>query len=315
MQDLHMLVNMVFGSHLYGTNTENSDTDYKGVYLPTMREVVLGTFPANVNFMTKEDGNQKNTAKDVDTEIYSLHRFLELWYMWETVFLDMIHNRHTLLSSSTAWEYIYTHRATFYTSDMKSYLGYCKAQAAKYGVKGSRINDLSNLLTILLLYNPKDTLASAIDQIQETEHIKKTTIAEHLNGDNRFLNICGKDFQYSCRIEYIVPILQKIYHNYWARAQQAARNEGIDRKAISHAFRAWLQLVEIYTTWDLKYPLAQADYIRDIKMGKLNFVHDNISEKLDALVKECYTLAESSGLPKVVNKKFWEDWLVKQYLF
>ena len=31
----NIIVLMKFGSHLYGTNTENSDTDLKGIYMPT----------------------------------------------------------------------------------------------------------------------------------------------------------------------------------------------------------------------------------------------------------------------------------------
>ena len=314
---MNLLVNMMFGSHLYGTNTELSDRDYKWVYLPEVRDVILGTFQKNINTMTKKwwtSSEQKNSPEDIDTEIYAIHRFLELWFMGETVFLDMIHARDTIIQSTPEREFLYANRAKFYTSDMKSYLGYCKSQAAKYGVKWSRINDLSKVIDILFIYNPSEQLSVAIDRIEETEHIKKTTISWHLNWDNRFLNICGKDFQYSCRIEYVLPILQKIYQNYWSRAQQAANNEWIDRKAISHAFRAWLQLIEIYTTGDLKYPLAQADCLRDMKIGKLSFVEDRISEQLDELVTQCYTLAEKSNLPKTVNKEFWHDWLVWLYL-
>ena len=36
---------MKFGSHLYGTNTTDSDTDYKGVYMPTKRQILLGKCP------------------------------------------------------------------------------------------------------------------------------------------------------------------------------------------------------------------------------------------------------------------------------
>lgn len=31
---MKVLVKCVAGSHLFGTNTENSDKDYKGVYIP-----------------------------------------------------------------------------------------------------------------------------------------------------------------------------------------------------------------------------------------------------------------------------------------
>ena len=30
-----------YGSHLYGLNTENSDLDFRGVYVPTLEDIIL----------------------------------------------------------------------------------------------------------------------------------------------------------------------------------------------------------------------------------------------------------------------------------
>ena len=38
---MNLIVKSIFGSHLYGTNTENSDTDYKGIYLPSKNDCYL----------------------------------------------------------------------------------------------------------------------------------------------------------------------------------------------------------------------------------------------------------------------------------
>ena len=68
---------MKFGSHLYGTNTEDSDADYKGVFLPTKKEILLNNIPKCRNFSTS-NGLTKNNPNDLDEEIYSLHYFLKL---------------------------------------------------------------------------------------------------------------------------------------------------------------------------------------------------------------------------------------------
>ena len=39
--DLNIVVKMKFGSHLYGTSTPLSDTDYKAVYIPEARDIIL----------------------------------------------------------------------------------------------------------------------------------------------------------------------------------------------------------------------------------------------------------------------------------
>ena len=71
------IVDMVFGSHLYGTSSPSSDKDFKGVYVPTLDQMKLGRFPKSINENTKLNSSEKNTSEDTDTETYSLHYFLE----------------------------------------------------------------------------------------------------------------------------------------------------------------------------------------------------------------------------------------------
>lgn len=42
------VVNMKFGSHLYGLNTPTSDVDYKGIFMPTLEELLLNSFPKTI---------------------------------------------------------------------------------------------------------------------------------------------------------------------------------------------------------------------------------------------------------------------------
>ena len=41
-QQLNVIMKTVFGSHLYGLSTPESDMDFKGVFVPTAREIILG---------------------------------------------------------------------------------------------------------------------------------------------------------------------------------------------------------------------------------------------------------------------------------
>jgi len=84
------IVNMIFGSHLYGTDTPKSDKDFKGVFMPNYKDVLLGNIPKSINTSTNQN-NIKNSSDDVDTETYSLHYFLKLACQGETVALDMLH--------------------------------------------------------------------------------------------------------------------------------------------------------------------------------------------------------------------------------
>jgi len=64
----------VFGSHLYGLNTKNSDRDIKGIYLPTLNELLLGNYKPYINLDSNKKG--KNDSSDVDEEYIALPTFI-----------------------------------------------------------------------------------------------------------------------------------------------------------------------------------------------------------------------------------------------
>lgn len=148
--DLNIIVMMKFGSHLYGTATPDSDLDYKGIFLPTRDEILLNRVPQSFNECTKKGNEARNTSDDVDTEIYSLHYFLKLACEGQTVALDMLHApKNMLLQSSWIWESLVYYRTLFYTKNLQAFVGYARRQAAKYGIKGSRLNAVQDVIAFL----------------------------------------------------------------------------------------------------------------------------------------------------------------------
>ena len=143
-----------FGSHLYGTSTPESDTDFKELFVPHPKEILLGRAMNHTNLNTNNTST-KNSHDDVDHELYSLKYFLELAATGETVALDMLHTPANMVVKSElpeVWKFIQDNRWRFYTTDMKAYLGYVRKQAAKYGVKGSRLAELRKVLEVLEPY-------------------------------------------------------------------------------------------------------------------------------------------------------------------
>jgi len=71
---MEVLFKTIFGSQLYGTNTPNSDVDYKGVFLPNLKDVLVGKakLDSSVNTSNKEDLSAKSGAGVVETEMYPL---------------------------------------------------------------------------------------------------------------------------------------------------------------------------------------------------------------------------------------------------
>lgn len=323
------LMKTVFGSHLYGLNTPESDMDYKSIFIPEARDLVLQKAPRNITHSTGGQ-HSKNTNEDIDTEQFALHEWIKLALQGETVALDMLHTTPTwLMESSPEWEYIQENRWRFYTTDMRSYVGYVKKQAAKYGVKGTRLESLQHSIELAQsLFDAKfdsnplrhpDTvrLQHIIDDLPENRYCKKVTITHQKTGTvTDFYQVLEKKFQTTLRVSEYISILQSIYNSYGDRAKQAKENKGIDWKALSHALRGGYQLKEIYETGDLKYPLKDAEFLLKVKRGELDFT-TQVKPALELVVEEVEALAiqleESGKLPTKPDEEFWNDFVYNVY--
>jgi len=287
-----------FGSHLYGTNTPESDVDYKGVFIPTKEQIMLGNIPKQVSF-DSNTSNEKNSKDDIDCQLYSLHYFLELLRKGETCALDMIHSTEQVIHKTIHWDYIYDRRRFFYAKNMKAFMGYCKKQAAKYGMKGSRINSAQKLLDFLNTKDDNQRLSSFWNELPVDKNMS------YLIGGStiRKFIFCGKQLQNTVKVSYAKDMIQSFLDKYGDRARKAAKNEDVDWKAMSHAIRAALQLEEIYTTGDLKFPLKHAEYLKLVKQGKLDF-KGSVLPTLEEGIERVEKLAEQSKYPDSVKSNY-----------
>ena len=311
------VVYMKFGSHLYGLNTPSSDTDYKGIYLPTLHELLLGNYPKTTKTSTGPE-HEKNSADDTDTEVISLPRFVEMGMQGETFVLDMLHCNEPLFSSDI-WESLVTHRTRFYSRKLKAFVGYVRRQASKYGIKGSRLSDIrqaiNQLNRLTNVSNGSDyNLKFFWDHLYEGEFAQKIErISPSQTTPQKFYVVNGKMYQETSNAMWVSDQLLSMYTSYGHRAKLAEQNEGVDWKAISHALRAAYQARDIYKKGDFKYPLDETQYLLDVKQGKLDY-KKNVGPELEAIVDIVEQLAaENIDLPTKVDQNFWEDWLLLVY--
>lgn len=328
-----IIFNGVFGSHLYGTATPESDKDYKAIFLPTFDELIMSEGKNHFSTNTS-DHTSKNTSDDIDIEYYSLKYFIEMAKKGETITIDMLHTPVHLNSagSNPVWDYIQQNRSRFYTTDMKAYIGYVRKQAAKYGVKGSRLAALKQVIDltkdmkevenvpIRVKYRDGDVIIPQHRYDYTILHIKDIISELPINEfcditicpktGNRFYQILGRKYQDTVSIAHFKSYLNGIWDEYGERARKAEANEGIDWKSLHHACRGGEQLVEIFTTGDLKYPLNSADFLKQVKLGKIPFkiVQEHLEWISDEVEKQS-KIASKNGMRQQVDTKFWDDFI------
>ncbi len=300
--DLNLVVRMKFGAHMYGTATSKSDVDYRGVFLPSREEVLLGRIP-KLHAYSSGTSAAKNTPQDIDVEIYSLNYFIALACEGQIVALDMLHAPDSAIEvSSDIWKEIVDQRHRFYTKNLRSLINYARRQTAKYGIKGSRLSAAAEVLNVLKAEPPSKKLRLVWDRLPRMEYCKETEPGP--DGIRRY-EVCGKIFQETAEIGYIVAVLERFYDEYGARAKEAAENRNIDWKAVSHALRAAFQVREILTSRTITFPLKEVPLLIRVKEGKLDYLTE-AAPILEALIAEVEGLAAASDLPETVDTAYWD---------
>jgi hypothetical protein len=262
----------------------------------------------------------KNTSQDVDQEFYSLHYFLKLALEGQTVALDMLHApQSAILKSSHLWDALVEQRSRFYTKNLKAFIGYARRQAAKYGIKGSRLAEVRMVarylekMTHRTKWKEDLTLRDVWDWLPKGEHIYFHSGASDKQDSMslRMYEVVGKKFQETAKLNYVLPILTRFITEYGVRAQKAEQNEGVDWKALSHALRAAYQVKELFIDGTMTLPLPQAGLILAVKQGRLAF--KSVQAELEQTMSEVEALAERSGLPEKADHKFVKHFILYAY--
>lgn len=178
-----------YGSHLYGLNTENSDLDFRGIYIPNLDDVILHKDKDEINeeleieqksyvevnkvvngFPIKGAGVIKKVK--VDVKIFSLQKFIQLCSKADTNALDLLFSIDT--TSEDLWQYrkmgnvygehksiiryIYENRNKLINTDkLESPITYAFKQATRYSIKGERRQVMLDLLKHVNTYLSLDT--------------------------------------------------------------------------------------------------------------------------------------------------------------
>jgi len=79
-----------FGSHFYGTASKNSNLDYRGIYLPSLKSLILTKAPQHYSFTTNRDKYAKNTLQDCNIQFRSLYFFFDKLRQGEINAIDVL---------------------------------------------------------------------------------------------------------------------------------------------------------------------------------------------------------------------------------
>lgn len=318
---MRTIVEMRFGSTLYGTSTPASDLDLKLVHLPAARDILLQRAKPVISSQTKLNPGGKNTAEDVDRESYSLQKFLALVAEGQTVALDMLFAPAWALTgpADPVWDVIQANRSRLLTRRYSSFVGYCRTQANKYGIRGSRVAAARKALTFLTQaladHGGQAKLGAVGGEVSlivaETEHSAVLNIPSQSGTDVLHWEVCGRKMPFTASIKSAQEIMQRVVDEYGHRALAAERNEGVDWKALSHAVRIARQAIELLKTGEVQFPRPDAKDLLAIKLGERPY--QGVADEIETLLVGVEAAAAASGLPDTPDVDWMEDLVTDAY--
>lgn len=301
-----------YGSTLYGTDSENSDMDFKGVFISSFEDIITKKDKDNITFTTGDD-ESKNSKEDVDLQLYSIHMFFRLIEKGEGSAIEMLYamqREETTVYFDNYFRFrilSLLEQNILVSKKLNTFTGYCLGQTKKYSIKGERLKELNYMIDLLSKYCTNfgtKRLEEFFGMIEENIHEDKLVFVKfikELDGSKEteqiYLEVLGRKFLGRVTLQYFVNELIRIQKDYGERAKKA--EQGIDKKALSHAYRIVCQLEELVSKGKITYPLQFAESIKKIKYEDMS--KDEYQELLECIGNKIdelnFSIEQSELLP------------------
>lgn len=315
-QNCQVVYITMYGSKLYGTDNPNSDTDYKGIFIPSKKDVLLKRDIEHYNFNSNQE-NTKNSKDDIDLQLFSIYKFFSLLKKGETGAMDILFSMFRedtqIYNDKKFSSIIMENYKKFYNRNLHSFVGYCVGQSKLYNVRGERFNELHSFVkyfNALVKEQGENKLVTMFPDIDKlfAEHPYK--YINYAMGDTsrgsgevkqgKYVEVLGKRFLGTVTVAYFSEKITEMEEQFGNRARASAK--GVDFKALSHAVRVIDEVEELIDDAFITFPLKNRVYITSVKEGneKLEDVMDYIDNKLTVVQEKL----ELSMLPERSDEAF-----------
>ena len=314
---------MQFGSHVYGTSLPTSDTDYKGVHIPDKSDILLQRVRPSINEKTKTDPNAKNTADDVDFESFSLQQFMKLLLEGQTIALDMLFTpERWILQSSPTWREIVDRKDQWLSRSVTAFVGYCRQQAAKYGVRGSRVAAVRAVLKLLdeIIAFRGNSPTNRLEQhwhgliqfvVDHRDHAQIVRVSDKNGLKHVYLEVCGRKVDQHMTLKHAREVYQRVFDAYGQRSLAAERNEGVDWKAVAHAVRVTTEAEELLLTGHITFHRPDAPLLLRIRKGEVPY--KEVAELIEGGIDRVEACVAKSSLRETPNYGAAECLVLEEY--
>jgi len=310
---------ILHGSHLFGTATEKSDTDFKSVVIPSPRQILLGESDWTVNDGSSVDSSRRNGPGDVDDERHTLLKFVRLLAGGQPVAYELLFapDEFHKIDPHPAWKKLVCNSDLVVSAEAARFLGYCRNQALAYGLKGERVAAAEKALALLSelesTFGSGAKLGPHIDSVISgvgSEHVRIEHIEMPGGRKLAHLRIAGKMAPETVTIKEARAIAAGVVKAYGERAKSA--KDGKDWKALSHALRIGYEALELYSTGRITLPRPEAPKLLAVKKGMVDA--EEVGAEITELVDKVELAIETTSLRESADLEFLEALVLETHL-
>jgi len=290
----NLILKVRFGSHLYGTNTPESDEDFMGIFVPDAEHLIGLDKLDEVDMSVKsKDVFGKNTKDALDFKIFSLEKFVRLALDNNPNIIDILFvNEENIVFINDVGKQLLDLRYEFLSKNIKQrFIGYARSQKHKMVIK------LDNFEKITEAYNyiseKSDRFKFLLELMESTHH--------PLFVKNKDYVIIGDiNIPITSTIKKVKTILYGRISKFGSR-KELVTEYGFDTKFASHMIRLLKEGQELLETGDLKFPLQSRELLKDIRYGK--YTMNDVLALSDIIEREIEDLYKISTILDEPNRK------------
>lgn len=265
------------GSHLYGTNVESSDTDYRGIFI-LPKEHRLDLFN---NFEQQE-------FPEEDRVVYSFEKFLKLAADCNPNIIELLFANEEAIQTDSEFARILRHQNRYFISNKckDTFIGYAVAQLKKIERHQKWVKEIPkpDRKDFGLEEMPKFGFEKLLAILNSPEEAIRPEYIEYAVKEMNYRSHKGE------------------YDNYitWKKERNEKRFElessfGYDTKHASHLIRLLKEGIELVNTGKIVFPLTYKDELLDIRNGK--YTYKEIIEWAEQLKEQLNKSPDLKGQP------------------
>lgn len=280
-----------FGSGLYGTETSDSDTDIRVVFLPTAEELLLG----EASFTVDSNPDHHKLGKgDLDITCYSLMKFVEMLGDFQISAVEMLYASRGdfgILQKDPVIDWVFQSR-----HDLISLCDHSPMKLVRrnLGPLVPDYDDNTQLLTTVLnamsKADPESRLSENIDTLSDLAKDPQISFAargldwEKFGDDalammledtkpphtSFFFTIRSQKYDTTQRVSAILSLLTKSLRSKQTEKSARPQDDPKSLKEIYQALRILDQIIELASDDQMIFPRAMAPLLRDVRSGNIS---------------------------------------------